>query len=55
MMKKHLSFTLTAMFLLVAGTGCTEDEYRFRLAEDPGFVENPVVSVRALDGDRWIE
>ena len=54
-MKKHLSFTLTALFLLVAGTGCTEDEYRFRIAEDPGFVDNPVVSVRALDGDRWIE
>ena len=54
MMKKHLSI-LTALSLLVVGTGCAEDEYRFRLAEDPGFVENPVVSVRALDGDRWID
>lgn len=53
-MKKHLSI-LTALSLLVVGTGCAEDEYRFRLAEDPGFVENPVVSVRALDGDRWID
>ena len=39
------------MFLLVAGTGCTEDEYRFRIAEDPGFVEQSPVSVRALDGE----
>lgn len=54
-MKKKLSLTLAALSLFIMGTGCAEDEYRFRLSDDPGYVTDPVVSVRALDGDRWIQ
>lgn len=27
----------------------------FHLADDPGYVNDPVVAVRALDGDKWIQ
>lgn len=33
---------------------CTE-KMIFQLADDPGYVTDPVVAVRALDGDRWIQ
>ena len=55
MMTKQLSLILTAVLLLCISTGCAEKEYRFRLSEDPGYVSNPVLSVRALDGNRWVE
>lgn len=53
-MKKNFSLAITAL-LFVVGTSCMEKEYRFKMADDPGYVEEPVVAVRALDGDRWIE
>ena len=53
-MRKNFSLAITAL-LLVVGVGCMEKEYRFKLADDPGYVDEPVVAVRALDGDRWIE
>lgn len=54
-MTKQLSLILTVVLLLCIGTGCAEKEYRFRLADDPGYVSNPVLSVRALDGNRWVD
>lgn len=53
-MKNNFSLAITTL-LFVVGVSCTEKEYRFQLADDPGYVEEPVVAVRALDGDRWIE
>ena len=53
-MRKNFSLAITAL-LLIVGVGCMEKEYRFKLADDPGYVDEPVVAVRALDGDRWIE
>ena len=41
-MKKKLSLTLAALSLFIIGTGCSEDEYRFRLSDDPGYVTDPV-------------
>lgn len=32
-----------------------QEKMIFKLSEDPGYVENPILSVKALDGDRWIE
>ncbi|MGN0189837.1 MAG: hypothetical protein ACI395_10005 [Candidatus Cryptobacteroides sp.] len=54
-MTKQLSLILTAVLLICIGTGCTEKEYRFRIADDPGYVSEPVLSVRALDGNRWVD
>ena len=53
-MRKNFSLAITALLLVVC-VGCMEKEYRFKLADDPGYVDEPVVAVRALDGDRWIE
>lgn len=54
MSKKHLFLILTTVLALLAGNGCTK-EYRFHLSDNPGYVENPVLSVRALDGDHWVD
>lgn len=32
-----------------------EERYVFEIAEDPGYVTDPVVAIRALDGDAWID
>ncbi len=46
-----LSFLAGAAFLL---SSC-QKRYVFEIAEDPGYVTDPVVAVRALDGDKWIQ
>lgn len=53
-MRRNFSLAITAL-LFVVGVSCMEKEYRFKMADDPGYVEEPVVAVHALDGDRWIE
>ena len=37
-MRKNFSLAITAL-LLVVGVGCMEKEYRFKLADDPGYVD----------------
>lgn len=37
-MKNNFSLAITTL-LFVVGVSCTEKEYRFQLADDPGYVE----------------
>lgn len=50
-MLKTKLLSLLAILLLV---GCQE-KINFKLSDDPGYAERPILSVKALDGDRWIE
>lgn len=49
--KMILTFLAGTAILL---TSC-QKSYVFKIAEDPGYVTDPVIAVRALDGDRWIQ
>lgn len=49
--KATITIFAAATFLL---TSC-EKKYSYEIAEDPGYVTDPVVAVRALDGDKWIQ
>lgn len=49
---KVFSVALMAGAMLLSS--CKE-KMIFQLADDPGYVKNPVVAVRALDGDKWIQ
>lgn len=44
---------LPILFIMLL-TSCQE-KMIFKISEDPGYAENPILSVKALDGDRWIE
>lgn len=50
-MLKTKFLPLLVIFLL---SSCQE-KMIFKLSEDPGYVDNPILSVKALDGDRWVE
>jgi hypothetical protein len=50
-MFKTKLISLLAILLFV---GCQE-KINFKLSDDPGYAEHPILSVKALDGDRWIE
>lgn len=45
---------LLPLVIILLLTSCQE-KMIFKLSEDPGYVENPILSVKALDGDRWID
>ena len=32
-----------------------QEKMIFKISEDPGYAATPILSVKALDGDRWIE
>lgn len=49
--KKVLTFLAGAAILLIS----CQKRYVFEIAEDPGYVTDPIVAVRAMDGDRWIQ
>lgn len=54
-MFKKLIPIISAFALALLASGCIEEKYNFRLSDDPGYVENPVLSIKALDGDKWID
>lgn len=41
--------------LLLLGAVSCEDKMIFQIADDPGYVKEPIVGIRALDGDKWID
>ena len=47
-------FKLLPLVIILLLASCQE-KMIFRLSDDSGYAENPILSVRALDGDRWIE
>ena len=53
-MRKEKLVVMPLLAVLLALTSC-EKRYVFTMSEDPGYVTDPIVSLRALDGDRWIE
>lgn len=51
MRKKQCLIIVLASLVLLGVTSC-EEKMIFQLADDPGYVKDPVVGIRALDGDR---
>ncbi len=51
---KFKVFSIALMAGAVLLSSCKE-KMIFQLADDPGYVTDPVVAVRALDGDKWLQ
>lgn len=51
---KFKVFSIALLAGAVLLSSCKE-KMIFQLADDPGYVTDPIVAVRALDGDRWIQ
>ncbi len=54
-MRKKQCLIIVLASLVLLGVASCEEKMVFQLADDPGYVKDPVVGIRALDGDRWIE
>lgn len=54
MRKRHFPVVFLSSLLLLGAVSC-EEKMIFSFSDDPGYVEEPVVGIRALDGDKWID
>lgn len=54
-MRNRFYQTVILFSLTLFGAVSCEDEMVFQIADDPGYVKEPIVGIRALDGDRWID
>ena len=49
-----LKSKLLPIFIMLFLVSCQE-KMIFKISEDPGYAATPILSIRALDGDRWID
>ena len=54
MRTQQFPFVILSSLLLFGAVSC-EEKMIFSVSYDPGYVNDPVVGIRALDGDRWID
>lgn len=54
MRTQQFPFVILSSLLLFGAVSC-EEKMIFSVSDDPGYVKDPVVGIRALDGDRWID
>ena len=48
-----------SIFCLIVGVGllpsCGKDEVKVSMSDDPGYAANPLIALKAQDGEKWVD